>query len=65
VLGTRQSGLPDLALASLTEDGDLREQAREVAQQIIGTDPDLEQHQRLGKLLADQRQRLSQGANLN
>jgi hypothetical protein len=36
-----------------------------VAQQIIGTDPDLEQHQRLGKLLADQRQRLSQGANLN
>jgi len=65
VLGTRQSGLPDLALASLTEDGDLLEQAREVAQQIIGTDPDLEQHQRLGKLLADQRQRLSQGANLN
>jgi ATP-dependent DNA helicase RecG len=65
VLGTRQSGLPDLALASLTEDGDLLEQAREVAQQIIGTDPDLQQHQRLGKLLADQRQRLSQGANLN
>ena len=65
VLGTRQSGLPDLALASLTEDGDLLEQAREVAQQIIGTDPDLQQHQRLGQLLADQRQRLSQGATLN
>jgi ATP-dependent DNA helicase RecG len=65
VLGTRQSGLPDLALASLTEDGDLLEQAREVAQQIIGTDPDLQQHQRLGQLLADQRQRLSKGATLN
>ena len=65
VLGTRQSGLPDLALASLTEDGDLLELARQVAQQITSTDPDLERHRPLAESLAQQRQRLSQGATLN
>jgi ATP-dependent DNA helicase RecG len=65
VLGTRQSGLPDLALASLTDDGSVLEQARAVAQQILATDPQLERHPKLAALLAQQRQRLSSGARLN
>jgi len=65
VLGTRQSGLPDLALASLTDDGDVLEQARRVAQEIVASDPDLEQHQPLARVLADQRNRVAQSARLN
>ena len=65
VLGTRQSGLPDLALASLTDDGDVLEQARRVAQQIVDTDPTLAAHAPLARLLSEQRQRLAQPARLN
>ena len=65
VLGTRQSGLPDLALASLTDDGDVLEQARRVAQQILERDPNLEAHPALAQVLQDQRQRVAQGARLN
>ena len=65
VLGTRQSGLPDLALASLTDDGDVLEQARRVAQRIIETDPTLVAHAPLARVLAEQRQRLAQPARLN
>ncbi len=65
VLGTRQSGLPDLALASLTDDGDVLEQARSVAQRLVEQDPTLEHHQPLATVLAQQRQRVSQGARLN
>ena len=65
VLGTRQSGLPDLALASLTDDGDVLEQARCVAQRVMEQDPTLEHHQPLATVLAQQRQRVSQGARLN
>jgi ATP-dependent DNA helicase RecG len=57
VMGTRQSGLPDLALASLTDDGEVLEQAREVAQSITAKDPDLAHHQGLAEALADQRRR--------
>jgi ATP-dependent DNA helicase RecG len=57
VMGTRQSGLPDLALASLTDDGEVLEQAREVAQSITTKDPDLAHHQGLAEALADQRRR--------
>jgi ATP-dependent DNA helicase RecG len=57
VLGTRQSGLPDLALASLTDDGEVLEQARQVAQTITAKDPDLQLHQGLAEALADQRRR--------
>jgi ATP-dependent DNA helicase RecG len=39
VLGTRQSGLPDFALASLVEDQDVLELARKAATQIIEEDP--------------------------
>ncbi|NDG73835.1 MAG: ATP-dependent DNA helicase RecG [Synechococcaceae bacterium WB8_1B_136] len=65
VLGTRQSGLPDLALASLTDDGDVLEQARTVAQRLMASDPDLQRHEALARVLAEQRHRLSQGARLN
>jgi ATP-dependent DNA helicase RecG len=65
VLGTRQSGLPDLALASLTDDGDVLEQARNVAQRLMQQDPTLQHHQPLATVLAQQRQRVSQGARLN
>ena len=65
VLGTRQSGLPDLALASLTDDGDVLEQARRVAQQIMESDPNLEAHADLAAALAEQRQRTAAPARLN
>jgi ATP-dependent DNA helicase RecG len=39
VLGTRQSGLPDFALASLVEDQDVLELARKAATQVIEEDP--------------------------
>lgn len=42
VLGTRQSGLPDFALASLVEDQDVLEVAREAAEKAIDKDPTLE-----------------------
>lgn len=42
VLGTRQSGLPDFALASLVEDQEVLELAREAAQTVIERDETLE-----------------------
>lgn len=65
VLGTRQSGLPDLALASLIDDGAVLEQAREVARRILVEDPSLERHPQLLAMLQSQRARLSAGARLN
>ncbi len=59
VLGTRQSGLPDLALASLTEDGEVLERARSVALAITAADPTLSCHSGLRQALADSRRRLS------
>jgi ATP-dependent DNA helicase RecG len=59
VLGTRQSGLPDLALASLTEDGEVLERARSVALAITADDPTLSCHSGLRQALADSRRRLS------
>ena len=65
VLGTRQSGLPDLALASLADDGAVLEDARAAAQQLMELDPDLHQHARLAALLEEQQRRLSGAAPLN
>ena len=65
VLGTRQSGLPDLALASLTDDADLLEQAREVARELVAADPELRNHPALLQALLDQRQRQLEAARLN
>lgn len=42
VLGTRQSGLPDFALASLVEDQEVLSIAREAAERVIELDPLLE-----------------------
>ncbi|MCS6783463.1 MAG: hypothetical protein NZ482_09890, partial [Gloeomargarita sp. SKYG98] len=44
ILGTRQAGLPDLALASLMEDQEILETARRAAEQLLQQDPDLTQH---------------------
>ena len=40
VMGTRQSGLPDFALASLMEDQDVLELSRAAAEKILASDPD-------------------------
>ena len=65
VLGTRQSGLPDLALASLADDGAVLEDARTAAQELLKTDPELEQHPLLRETLDAQQRRLSGGTPLN
>jgi ATP-dependent DNA helicase RecG len=65
VLGTRQSGLPDLALASLSDDGEVLEQAREVARRLLENDPTLERHPWLRQALLERRQRLAEAAQLN
>ncbi len=65
VLGTRQSGLPDLALASLTEDGEVLELARRIAQELLHNDPQLAQAPALAAVLSDQRHRLASGGRLN
>lgn len=63
VLGTRQSGLPDLALASLSDDGEVLEQARQVAKEILVGDPELADHPGLRQALSEQRQ--ADAARLN
>ncbi|MEO0307423.1 MAG: ATP-dependent DNA helicase RecG [Gloeomargarita sp. GMQP_bins_120] len=44
ILGTRQAGLPDLALASLIEDQEVLETARRAAEHLLQQDPDLRRH---------------------
>ncbi len=65
VLGTRQSGLPDLALASLSDDGAVLEQSRQVARRLLDQDPQLQNHPLLCQALAEQRQRQLEAAQLN
>jgi len=65
VLGTRPSGLPDLALASPWEAGTLLEQVRDVARDLLEQDPDLEGHPGLRRLLAEQRRRQLEASRLN
>ncbi len=65
VLGTRQSGLPDLALASLSDDGDVLEEARSTARWLLEQDPALERHQGLRQALEAQRRRAVEAAQLN
>ena len=65
VLGTRQSGLPDLALASLADDGAVLEDARTAAQKLLKHDPDLEHLPLLRETLDAQQRRLSGGTPLN
>jgi ATP-dependent DNA helicase RecG len=65
VLGTRQSGLPDLALASLSDDGEVLEQARDLARRLLEEDPQLEGRPLLRAALVARRQRLMEAAQLN
>lgn len=58
VLGTRQSGLPDFALASLVEDQDCLELAREAASKVLEKDPTLERWPLLQQELNYRYQRL-------
>lgn len=39
--GTRQSGLPELSIADIVNDGDILERARELAQKMLAADPEL------------------------
>jgi ATP-dependent DNA helicase RecG len=65
VLGTRQSGLPDLALASLSDDGEVLEQARDLARRLLEEDPALAGRPLLRAALEARRQRLLEAAQLN
>ncbi|WP_287130166.1 ATP-dependent DNA helicase RecG [Candidatus Cyanaurora vandensis] len=59
VLGTRQSGLPDLALASLSEDQETLNTARIYAQRLMEEDPELKNYAQLHAELVRRNQRLS------
>ncbi len=65
ILGTRQSGLPDFALANLAEDADVLEEARQEAIFLLNVDPHLEAHSHLKSLLDEHWERLGGKANLN
>ena len=43
LMGTQQSGVPDLHIADLARDGELLREAREAAIEILDKDPDLKQ----------------------
>ncbi|MEM9245012.1 MAG: helicase-related protein, partial [Cyanobacteria bacterium P01_F01_bin.153] len=64
VLGKRQSGLPDLALASLIEDRDVLDQARTTAEELVMEDPDLTNYPRIAAELKTRYRRLLGGAIL-
>ena len=65
VLGTRQSGLPDFALASLVEDQEVLNLAREAAEKIIAADKMLENSPSLKQELEIRYRRLMGGDILN
>jgi ATP-dependent DNA helicase RecG len=64
VLGSRQSGLPDFALASLVEDQDVLEVARDAAAQALAKDPTLAKWPAMQAELAYRYTRLLGGAIL-
>ena len=64
VMGSRQSGLPDFALASLVEDQEVLELAREAAQKVIAKDETLERWSLLQAELKYRYERLMGGAIL-
>ncbi|GAB4527168.1 MAG: ATP-dependent DNA helicase RecG [Pleurocapsa sp.] len=65
VLGTRQSGLPDFALASLVEDQEVLNLAREAAEKIIIADQSLTNFPALQQELGIRYRRLMGGDILN
>lgn len=64
VLGTRQSGLPDFALASLVEDQEVLGEARAAAEAMIAEDSTLERWPKLKRELAYRYEKLMGGAIL-
>ncbi|NEQ26939.1 MAG: hypothetical protein F6K28_49545, partial [Microcoleus sp. SIO2G3] len=64
VLGTRQSGLPDFALASLVEDQDVLELARTAAEKAIAQDETLDRWPHMRSELAYRYRKLMGGAIL-
>lgn len=64
VLGTRQSGLPDFALASLVEDQEVLTLAREAAEQVLSQDSTLSQWPLMQQELNYRYQRLMGGTIL-
>lgn len=64
VLGTRQSGLPDFALASLVEDQEVLVLARDAAERTIQKDPTIEKWNAMKAELEYRYQRLMGGAIL-
>jgi len=52
IAGTRQSGLDQLKLASLTTDANIADTAREAIVALLQSDPDLENHQTLKHFLS-------------
>ena len=65
VLGTKQSGLPDFALASLADDADVLELARNEARNILDVDPVLKNNPMLRFLIKEQWEKLKIGNKLN
>jgi len=51
ILGTKQSGLPDFALANLIEDSEVLELARKEAVELLKLDPKLEDYNELNNIL--------------
>ncbi|ERN42006.1 ATP-dependent DNA helicase RecG [Rubidibacter lacunae KORDI 51-2] len=64
VLGRRQSGLPDFALASLVDDQDVLDLAREAAEELLDRDRDLGTHPDLRAELERRYQRMTGGPML-
>jgi len=64
VLGTRQSGLPDLALASLVDDQEVLQLAREAAERVMELDSSLQRWPAMGEELRRRHTKLMGGAIL-
>jgi ATP-dependent DNA helicase RecG len=65
VLGTRQTGLADFALASLVDDQDVLLLARDGAEKLILADPELRDHPSLKAELEERDRKLMGGTMLN
>ena len=65
VLGTKQSGLPDFALASLSEDVDVLEDSRNEARRVLDLDPQLINNSMLRMSIKEQWDKLKIGNKLN
>jgi ATP-dependent DNA helicase RecG len=65
VLGSRQSGLPDFALASLVEDQDVLNLARQVAEQLLNSDRSLDSMPQLKQELQRRYEKMVSAGALN